>query len=98
MRKELLPSTCVSTLESWRTQIANWYAAGIQGHNDPGDSRAQSRLHRQHLGRVPLPASACRRRRQRCDAAAGVVKGQVADPDLVEGVQKIVHLNEASHR
>jgi transposase len=31
MRKEALPSTCVSTLEPWRAQIANWYAAGIQG-------------------------------------------------------------------
>jgi transposase len=30
-RKEALPSTCVSTLEPWRAQIANWYAAGIQG-------------------------------------------------------------------
>jgi transposase len=31
MRREPLPSTCVSTLEPWREQIANWYAAGIQG-------------------------------------------------------------------
>jgi len=31
MRKEALPASCVSTLEPWRTQIANWYAAGIQG-------------------------------------------------------------------
>lgn len=31
MRKEALPTTCISTLEPWRAQIANWYAAGIQG-------------------------------------------------------------------
>lgn len=31
VRKEALPSTCISTLEPWRAQIANWYAAGIQG-------------------------------------------------------------------
>ena len=31
MRKEPLPSTCISSLEPWRAQIANWYAAGIQG-------------------------------------------------------------------
>lgn len=31
MRKEPLPASCVSTLEPWREQIANWYAAGIQG-------------------------------------------------------------------
>jgi hypothetical protein len=31
MRKEALPASCVSTLEPWREQIANWYAAGIQG-------------------------------------------------------------------
>ena len=31
MRKEPLPASCVSTLEPWRAQIANWYAAGIQG-------------------------------------------------------------------
>lgn len=30
-RKEPLASTCISTLEPWRAQIANWYAAGIQG-------------------------------------------------------------------
>lgn len=30
-RKESLPTTCISTLEPWRAQIANWYAAGIQG-------------------------------------------------------------------
>lgn len=30
-RKEPLPSTCISTLEPWRAQIGNWYAAGIQG-------------------------------------------------------------------
>jgi len=30
-RKESLPSTCISSLEPWRAQIANWYAAGIQG-------------------------------------------------------------------
>ena len=29
MRKEPLPASCVSTLEPWRAQIANWYAAGI---------------------------------------------------------------------
>lgn len=29
-RKEPLPSTCISTLEPWRAQIGNWYAAGIQ--------------------------------------------------------------------
>ena len=31
MRKEPLPSTCISTLEPWRAQIGRWYAAGIQG-------------------------------------------------------------------
>ncbi len=31
MRKEPLPVTCISTLEPWREQITNWYAAGIQG-------------------------------------------------------------------
>jgi transposase len=31
MRKEPLPRTCISSLEPWRAQIANWYAAGIQG-------------------------------------------------------------------
>jgi transposase len=31
VRKEPLPSTCISTLEPWRAQIGNWYAAGIQG-------------------------------------------------------------------
>ena len=31
VRKEPLPSTCISMLEPWRVQIGNWYAAGIQG-------------------------------------------------------------------
>ncbi len=31
MRKGSVPITCISTLEPWRTQIANWYAAGILG-------------------------------------------------------------------
>ncbi len=31
MRKEPLPSTCISSLEPWREQITHWYAAGIQG-------------------------------------------------------------------
>jgi hypothetical protein len=31
VRKEPLPSTCISTLEPWRAQIGNWYAAGVQG-------------------------------------------------------------------
>ena len=31
VRQELLPCTCISTLEPWRAQIGNWYAAGIQG-------------------------------------------------------------------
>lgn len=31
MRREPLPSACLSTLEPWRAQITNWYAAGIQG-------------------------------------------------------------------
>jgi len=31
MRKETLPATCISTLEPWRAQIGNWYAAGVQG-------------------------------------------------------------------
>jgi hypothetical protein len=31
MRQEPLPSTCISSLEPWRAQIANGYAAGIQG-------------------------------------------------------------------
>lgn len=31
VRKESLPSTCISTLEPWRAQIGTWYAAGIQG-------------------------------------------------------------------
>ncbi len=31
MRKEPLATTCISTLEPWREQVANWYAAGIQG-------------------------------------------------------------------
>ena len=31
VRKEALPSVCVSTLEPWREQVANWHAAGIQG-------------------------------------------------------------------
>lgn len=31
MRKEPLPASCISTLEPWREQIANWHAAGIQG-------------------------------------------------------------------
>jgi hypothetical protein len=31
VRKEPLPSTCIFTLEPWRAQIGNWYAAGIQG-------------------------------------------------------------------
>ena len=31
VRKDPLPSTCISTLEPWRAQIGNWYAAGIQG-------------------------------------------------------------------
>lgn len=30
-RKESLPSTCVSTLEPWRAQIAQWFASGVQG-------------------------------------------------------------------
>ena len=30
-RKEALPSTCVSTLEPWRDQVAQWFAAGVQG-------------------------------------------------------------------
>jgi transposase len=30
-RKESLPSSCVSSLEPWRAQIANWHAAGVQG-------------------------------------------------------------------
>lgn len=30
-RKETLPSSCVSSLEPWRQQIAQWYAQGIQG-------------------------------------------------------------------
>jgi hypothetical protein len=31
MHTEPLVSTCISTLEPWRKQIANWYAADIQG-------------------------------------------------------------------
>src|SRR6202166_360334 len=31
MRKEPLPSTCISSLEPWREQITHWYAPGIQG-------------------------------------------------------------------
>lgn len=31
MRKQPLPASCVSTLEPWREQIANCYAAGVQG-------------------------------------------------------------------
>jgi hypothetical protein len=30
-RREPLPAACVSSLEPWRTQIAQWRAAGIQG-------------------------------------------------------------------
>jgi transposase len=30
-RREVLPASCVSTLEPWREQIAKWRAAGIQG-------------------------------------------------------------------
>lgn len=30
-RKEMLPSTCISTFEPWRDQIAKWFAAGVQG-------------------------------------------------------------------
>lgn len=30
-RKETLPASCISTLEPWRAQIAQWRAAGIQG-------------------------------------------------------------------
>ena len=30
-RKEPLPVSCISSLEPWREQIANWHAAGIQG-------------------------------------------------------------------
>lgn len=31
IRKEALPSSCISGLEPWREQIAQWYAQGIQG-------------------------------------------------------------------
>jgi len=31
LRKQILPMTCVSTLEPWREQITKWHAAGIQG-------------------------------------------------------------------
>jgi transposase len=30
-RKEILPSSCLSTLEPWRKQVTQWRAAGIQG-------------------------------------------------------------------
>lgn len=30
-RKDPLPVSCISSLEPWREQIANWHAAGIQG-------------------------------------------------------------------
>lgn len=30
-RQEALPSSCVSTLEPWRSQVTQWHAQGIQG-------------------------------------------------------------------
>ena len=30
-RKEIVPSSCLSTLEPWRAQVSQWHRAGIQG-------------------------------------------------------------------
>jgi hypothetical protein len=53
VRKEPLPSTCISTLEPWRAQIANWYAAGSVHEVNQAIAPLLTRLHEKLFQKLP---------------------------------------------